>query len=213
MGLKHVRLSIEVPPTSWVQELREIDGVRIRIVDCVLHEDGSIMHLISVETPDKKTAENVKNILRASKFVDEAFFAEGTAASVIGLVKTKRCTICGVFANRCFIRKGMYDISRGRIVWRLVAHEREIPHVIDGLQAQGTAFELLESVEAKALEPNKSATQLLVTALEEGYFDVPRRVTTRELAHRLGKTPATLSITLRRNIRKILKNYVTVNSF
>jgi hypothetical protein len=149
MGLKHVRLSIEVPPTSWVQELGEIDGVRIRIVDCVLHEDGSIMHLISVETPDKKTAENVKNILRASKFVDEAFFAEGNAASFIGFVKTKRCTICGVFANRCFVRRGTYDISRGRIVWRLVAHEREIPHVIDGLQAQGTAFELLESVEAK----------------------------------------------------------------
>jgi len=212
MGLKHVRLSIEVPPTSWVHELKEIDGIRIRIVDCVLHEDGSIMHLISVETPDKKTAEYVKEVLRASKYVDEAFFAKGTASTVIGFIKTKRCTVCGVFANRCFVRRGTYDIENGRVVWRLIAHDHEIPHVVDGLQSQGVGVELLESVEANALEPNKTTNQLLITALEEGYFDVPRRITTRELANMLGKTPATLSITLRRGIRKILKNYVIVNA-
>jgi len=65
---------------------------------------------------------------------------------------------------------------------------------------------LLESVEVKDLDFNDSSYDLLLTALEEGYFDVPRRINTNELAQRLGKSPETLSITLRRNVKKILKH-------
>ncbi len=69
---------------------------------------------------------------------------------------------------------------------------------------------MLESVEARNLDPNGVSAHLLTTALAEDYFDVPRKVTTHQLARMLGKTPATLSITLGRNIKRILKNYVTV---
>ena len=126
---------------------------------------------------------------------------------MVGYVKTKRCTLCGVVANPCFVRRGVYDVQKERIVWRVLAHDREIPSLIDALKMRGASVELLESVEVKDLEFNGSSSDLLLTALEEGYFDVPRRVSTNELARRLGKSPASLSITLRRNVKKILKHY------
>jgi predicted DNA binding protein len=115
--------------------------------------------------------------------------------------------LCGVVANRCFVRRGVYDVQKERIVWRVLAHDREIPSLIDALKVRGASVELLESVEVKGLDFNGSSSDLLLTALEEGYFDAPRRVSTNELARKLGKSPATLSITLRRNVKKILKHY------
>jgi predicted DNA binding protein len=115
--------------------------------------------------------------------------------------------LCGVVANRCFVRRGVYDVQKERIVWRILTHDREIPSLIDALKMRGASVELLESVEVKDLEFNGSSSDLLLTALEEGYFDVPRKVSTNELARRLGKSPASLSITLRRNVKKILKHY------
>jgi predicted DNA binding protein len=93
------------------------------------------------------------------------------------------------------------------MVWRVLAHDREIPSFIDALKMCGASVELLESVEVKDLDFNGSSSDLLLTALEEGYFNVPRRINTNELARRPGKSPATLSITLRRNVKKILKHY------
>ena len=92
------------------------------------------------------------------------------------------------------------------MVWRVLAHDREIPSFIYALKMCGASVELLESVEVKDLDFNDSSYDLLLTALEEGYFDVPRRINTNELAQRLGKSPETLSITLRRNVKKILKH-------
>jgi predicted DNA binding protein len=200
--------AIEVPPTAWLRELRKMKDVIVRIVDCVRCEDGSVTHLISVvTTPDRQTGQRVKQVLKSSKLVEEAFFIENASTNVVGYVKTNRCKLCGVVANRCFVRRGVYDVQKERIVWRVLAHDREIPSLIDALKMRGASVELLESVEVKDLDFNGSSSDLLLTALEEGYFDAPRRVSTNELARRLGKSPATLSITLRRNVKKILKHY------
>jgi len=198
--------AIEVPPTAWLRDLRKMKDVIVRIVDCVRCEDGSVAHLISVTTPDRQTAQRVKQVLKSSKLVEEAFFIENASTNVVRCVKTKRCTLCGVVTNRCFVRRGVYDVQKERVVWRVLAHDREILSFIDALKMCGASVELLESVEVKDLDFNGPSYDLLLTALEEGYFDVPRRVSTNELARRLGKSPATLSITLRRNVKKILKH-------
>jgi hypothetical protein len=199
--------AIEVPPTAWLRDLRKMKDVIVRIVDCVQHEDGSVTHLVSLTTTDRQTAQCVKQVLKSSKLVEEAFFIENASTNVVGYVKTKRCTLCGVVANRCFVRRGVYDVQKERGQDPPNDPDREIPSLIDALKMRGASVELLESVEVKDLDFNGSSSDLLLTALEEGYFDAPRRVSTNELARRLGKSPATLSITLRRNVKKILKHY------
>jgi predicted DNA binding protein len=199
--------AIEVPPTAWLRDLRKMKDVNVRIVGCVRCEDGSVTHPVFLTTPYGQTAQRVKRVLKSSKLVEEAFFIENASTNVVVYVKTKRCTLCGVVANRCFVRRGVYDVHKERIVWRVLAHDREIPSLSDALEVRKASIELLESVEVRDLDFNGSSSDLLLTALEEGYFDAPRRVSTNELARRLGKSPATPSITLRRNVKKILKHY------
>ena len=168
--------AIEVPPTAWLRDLRKMKDVIVRIVDCVRCEDGFVTHLVSVTTPDRQTAQRVKQVLKCSKLVEEAFFIENASTNVVGYVKTRRCTLCGVVTNRCFVRRGVYDVQKERVVWRVLAHDHEILSFIDALKMRGASVELLESVEVKNLDFNGSSYDLLLTALEEGYFDVPRRV-------------------------------------
>jgi hypothetical protein len=105
--------AIEVPPTAWLRDLRKMKDVIVRIVDCVRCEDGSVTHLVSVTTPDRQTAHCVKQVLKSSKLIEEVFFIENASTNVVGYVKTKRCTLCGVVANRCFIG-GVFTTSRRR---------------------------------------------------------------------------------------------------
>jgi hypothetical protein len=125
--------AIKVPPTAWLRDLRKTKDVIVRIVDCVQHEDGFVTHLVSLTTPDRQTAQCVKQVLKSSKLVEMAFFIENASTNVVGYVKTKRCTLCGVVANRCFVRRGVCDVQKERIVWRVLAHDREIPSLIDAL--------------------------------------------------------------------------------
>jgi len=46
--------------------------------------------------------------------------------------------------------------------------------------------------------------EVLLTALRMGYFDIPRRIKTRELASVLGMKPSTLTEILRRALRKLI---------
>jgi predicted DNA binding protein len=50
--------------------------------------------------------------------------------------------------------------------------------------------------------------QVLVAALESGYFDYPRKVRLSELAKRLNISPSTLDEVLRRAERNVLLKYI-----
>lgn len=49
--------------------------------------------------------------------------------------------------------------------------------------------------------------EVLLSALRMGYFDLPRRVRTKELAQMLGVSAPTLAELLRRAVRKLVMNY------
>lgn len=52
--------------------------------------------------------------------------------------------------------------------------------------------------------PSREGVYILKRALEEGYFDVPRRISSRELAAKLDLPFSTLNAKLRRSLRTIL---------
>jgi predicted DNA binding protein len=53
--------------------------------------------------------------------------------------------------------------------------------------------------------------KVLKSALELGYFDYPKRVTTQELSEQLGVAASTLNEILRRAERRVLKGYFHLN--
>jgi predicted DNA binding protein len=215
MPLKRVVLSFRPPPTAWLTEINGVEGLSVQILDCVVDDDGSIKHLVMFRARDKATAEQVKRLVGSLSLVkDVQLFGNSRGGETLfGIVKSSACTVCNGLASQCFIRRGEYLIERERIVWRFVAPDSVIQNVMKYLEGRGVKAELLESVEVKDFgSVNNQQVQLIIQAFEAGYFDVPRKVSTRELAKNLGKTPATLSISLRRGLRRVLTNYLVVNN-
>jgi len=216
MPLKRVVLSFRPPLTAWLTEIKGVEGLSIQILDCVVDDDGSIIHLVMFKARDKGAAEQVKRLVGSLSLVKDAqlFGNSRGGETLLGIVKSSACTVCNRLASQCFIRRGEYLIERERIVWRFVAQDSVIRDVMKYLEERGVKVELLESVEVKDFgSVNNQQVQLIIQAFEAGYFDVPRKVSTRELAKNLGKTPATLSISLRRGLRRVLTNFLVVNDF
>jgi predicted DNA binding protein len=215
LTLKRVVIAFGVPPTAWVSELKGVGRLSIQILDCIAKEDGSVEHLVMFRTRDRDSAGMVRRMIKSSKLIEEAHLVNNSkgAEALLGIIKSSSCAVCRGLAGHCFIKRGEYLVNKDRVVWRFVAPDNVVREVLRSFEEKGIELNLLEWVEVK--DPgslNQTQVQLLMQALDAGYFDVPRRVSTHELAQNLGKTPATLSITLRRGLKKILTNYLVVNN-
>ncbi|MEM2080364.1 MAG: helix-turn-helix domain-containing protein, partial [Nitrososphaerota archaeon] len=76
-------------------------------------------------------------------------------------------------------------------------------------EKEGITYEVEHNINvdvAEELTPLQE--RLLDRALREGYLDIPRRARVEHLAKEFGITKASLSITLRRALRKAVKAYL-----
>ncbi len=214
--LKKVALAISVPPTSWVKELDLVGAESVSILDCLQNDDGSITHLFMIKTNDRLLSQKVINSLRRSGLVGWLSLVKADKCNgvVCGLVKSRRCDVCGVIATSCLMRRGEYSVRNGRLVWTFVAEENEVPRIVKALREKGVEVELLQSVEPEGpSEVGLPQLNVLLRAMEMGYFDVPRKASIHEVARELGSSPASLSVSIRRYMKRVLKNYMAMQGY
>lgn len=102
-------------------------------------------------------------------------------------------------------------IQNGIAVWTVVGPETKVRELIATLETTNVPFELV-SVRSGPLQRLSSALtprqrQILRRALDEGYFDVPRRISLTELAPKIGVATSTLSVTLAVIEKKIVESH------
>ena len=100
-------------------------------------------------------------------------------------------------------------IREGVARWTLLGSEAAVLRLLHALTSSGVAFQV-ESIRHTPFPrsaPPLTARQreILRLALQEGYFDVPRRITLSRLAPRIGIATSTLSVTLAVVERKLLQ--------
>lgn len=213
--MKRVRIAVSAPPSAWIWDLLNIGLDSISILDCVENEDGKVAQLIMARTNDPKS-DMLMKALKSSSLVDDVSFmkTDGANGMVFGLVKCRKCNICGVIARKCLTRRGKFIFREGKLVWSFVAKEDEIPRLLEALASRGVHVELLESVEVKG--PSSAAPSqinLVVKALEMGYFDVPRKASLQQVAKITGASPPSLSVTIRRALKRIVREYATIQGY
>ncbi len=216
MPLKKVTLAISVPPTAWIRDL-DLSGVEsIRILDCLRNDDGSIIHFFMIKTNGHPQSQKLINSLRRSGIADcfSLVRADRPNGTVCGLVRTRKCDVCGVIATKCLMRRGEYRVKNDRLVWTFVAEEEEVPRVIDALREKGVEVELLQSVELEGpSDVDLPQLNVLLRAMEMGYFDVPRKASIHDVARELGSSPASLSVSIRRGLKRVLKSYMVMQGY
>lgn len=97
----------------------------------------------------------------------------------------------------------------GTIEWTVAFSGRQpLNELLDALKKTDVEVKILRLtsiVDAETLTDRQR--KLVETALEEGFFDYPRRITLRQLAKKTGASASTVSEVLRRAQKKILSTY------
>jgi predicted DNA binding protein len=99
-------------------------------------------------------------------------------------------------------------VEEGWAYWNLISSRKGIDVLLSDFEEKGLQFELLKiGISHKELGDKKNQVsfeeqKILQKAIEEGFFDVPRKISLEELANQMGKSKSTLSVALRKIIKK-----------
>ena len=209
--MREIVLQLRAPRT-WVSEVTEKHPSTVRILDCKPSEskDG-IRQLVEV-TADPEGLEKIVKEVKASPLVKEAYIVETKKGKMIGSLLTSS-VFCGMimgsnaFCRTCFFQsKSRPD---GTVEWTIAFTGREaLTELLDRLKEEKVEVKILRLASVADVETLTSRQRNIVEiALEEGYFDYPRRITLRQLASRVGVSASTVSEVLRRAEKKILSTY------
>jgi len=122
----------------------------------------------------------------------------------LGVLKVKSKAMAVLYTHmvsRSFVRDGIVTASLTLLGYDEL---RELLRDLLGLNARVLRVSKVVGEEPLTVRQE----QVLVAALESGYFDYPRKVRLSELAKRLNISPSTLDEVLRRAERNVLLKYI-----
>ena len=101
---------------------------------------------------------------------------------------------------------------RNKVYVDIIAKEKDYERFLADLNSTSVNFNVLRVHHFSSLSRPKGLTvnqlHALRVALDEGYYDSPKRIDTRKLAQKLECSPSTLCETLRRAEKNILRGYL-----
>jgi len=145
----------------------------------------------------------------ADGVVSAKFLKSYDGSSLIGLVRTSRC-MCALSGIPLRKVVGVSEDEKGIRVRILIDEPSELNDLIREVTARGFKPSIEEVVQLRGgevmprLKPRQE--QLLVAALELGYYEVPKKVGTRELAELFGVSPRAVSEVLRRAHKRLVES-------
>lgn len=170
--------------TEWVMPCLWITGAEFDAVEEAVTNDPTVDEVVETREFDEEVYCQIEWIDAVERRVDTFVDKEGLILSVDG------------------------DEDGWRVKVRFASRE-QFEAFREHFEEQDYSFELLELFEPETphqtyggLTPDQR--EALLAAAEHGYFDVPRKITGRELAEKLGISHQALSERLRRGTRNIV---------
>ncbi len=99
-------------------------------------------------------------------------------------------------------------VEEGFAYWRLIASRERIDQLLTLFEQKNIDFELLRiGLSPYIIEDDKNKLtfdelNILDEAISSGFFEIPRKISLEELANKIGKSKAALSVMLRKIIKK-----------
>jgi predicted DNA binding protein len=203
--LYHVTLEVENSQCKGLQLMFKLGVNDCRLIDVRRLPEGSVRHLVQFPAGELKKA-SLKNLK----------ILKGSKSSVLASFKTDGCSVCNTMLSQgAFLISGRH-VEGYRMVYEFIAPGYDVfKQIISTLESLGFKLKVLgltkqEHREGVLTEKQENALWL---SLKMGYFDTPRKVSTRELAKMLGIVPSTFSEITRSGIRKLLEKYFESKTF
>lgn len=191
---------------SWVNDIASKYRTTVRILDCVPWRRTGAQAVF--EVVDGKGGQMLEDI-RSHREIDALDVDGDGLGRVTGAVVLKDCTMIRLVLWAGCLLEQVKAEGDGKVEFKVLAGtEGSIPVLVRALVGMDLAVEIKQLVRyGEETRVTGRQRELVKLALDQGYYDYPRRVSVKELAERSNMAPSTLAEILRRAQKNILLDY------
>ncbi len=205
-------LTISTKPGNvcWLTRLSGLGtGVFAKVIEQQPLDGGWRNQFFRISADNK--AGEIESFLKTEKSFHELRIIKSGDGLIYGTALVKCGKACGIEeAGPCILRS-VSTGSDGRVIWSLIGTSTALQKFMRRLSERGIMYETLEMRVVKPKGGLTSRQELMIkAALELGFFDYPKKIHVKELAQLFGITPATFTETMRKALKKIVKEHVTL---
>lgn len=206
------QIALQIRSENKLQDAARENGIKLGIVDCKAFNKTGMSLLLELRGNDlgiRATTAAIRKIEGVRQVVE----GEDTGDAVSLLVVMDRPGICrasndaAIVCLECALNSESQPAS-----WRFIARKTsDFRQVLGKLAKEGieTRIEDVAPLERKATLTGRQK-EIMATAVAQGYFEFPRRISLTGLSELVGVKPSTLSEILRSAERRIMANALGV---
>ncbi len=202
------RIKVTLPSNIWMRSFSvSHPSTRIEVLDRLEVDRQRVLFEVRIATTEGGSwGEEIRRLpqVAAVELID------ATAGEEVYRVLFGGKTFLPLLKRLKLLRHFPFPIQDGVATWTLVGAEGKIRRLLRSLQASRIGVDLESVHQGPLVRIPSSLTprqrELLRRAIDEGYFDVPRRISLTRLAPRIGVAVSTLSVTLAVIEKKIVES-------
>jgi predicted DNA binding protein len=194
---------------DWSEVVLLKYDAKIKVIDTIHRRDKGCRILVELTVEDGQEEALIQDIKKCPAVLDADLMVSGRGIVHGMMTTTEGFGECSRVGADVFLL-GVEMESDGRVLHRFVAQETcAIRDLVSRIEGQGNRVELLK---VRSLQDNEMLTpkqeDVLMTAMELGYFDHPRRIKLKDLATKFKVSMSTLSEIIRGAQRKVIEDYL-----
>jgi len=206
------QIALQVKTENKLQDAAKEHGAKLSVVDCKTFNKTGMTLLLELRGTDQEVRATASAI-RHLEGIRQVVEGEGPGDAVPLLVVMDRPAICrtsndvAILCLDCPLNSDVQPSS-----WRFIARKTsDFRQVLTRLSKEGieARIEDVAPLERKATLTGRQK-EIMATAVAQGYFEFPRKISLTGLSEMVGVKPSTLSEILRSAERRIMANALGV---
>lgn len=205
--MPEAKLTLTIPERAWPGEItRRYPEARIRILAAMAEPETGV-GLAEVSCPEQ---DGIIEDIRSHPAVDSMELLQRTEDQCLVQFRTELPLLLFAARGSGLPLELPFEIQNGKGTWKLTASQESISSLGDQFDAMGVSYSV------DYLQPEVTGSEDLLTdrqqsliaaAIEQGYYDTPRRCSLTELAETVGLAKSTTSETLHRAEERVMKEF------
>ncbi|WP_336002646.1 helix-turn-helix domain-containing protein [Halorientalis halophila] len=206
--MPRAKLSVRLPQAAWIGEIStEFPDVEFRVL-AALPTDDTGVGLVELSGPDIPAV--VKRIEERESILSLELLGESDDRTLIQFETTEPLLLFSVRESGVPLEPPV-EIQDGRATVEVTASQDRLSKFGTQLEQFGMSFDVeyvRRTVDATEQLLTDRQRDLIVAAVQQGYYDTPRESSLTELADHLGMAKSTVSETLHRAEETVVKEFV-----
>ena len=207
--MPRAKLRISIPDTTWIHDVSVEYPETIFRVIAVMSGEGSGIALLEIRTPNPVPI--IAAIERRDDVTDFDLLWKRDETTTVQVETTDPLLLFPILKAGIPLQTP-FEITDGTVTWEITTSSERLSGLGEGLDEAGVEFDI-DFVHDEPSDPTEGLLtdrqrEVLLAAIERGYYDTPRRTTLTEVSEALDVSKATGSDVLHRAEGKVLKWFV-----